>query len=535
MQAPAATPSSALDPIKLHTASGSDPASASFADKYRTALHQQALLAAKLAAAETTANQLVLDLRRVKAEADTLRALVVASGVPAALARLPPITPLSGFAGTHTDLQNASSLALNAPSETIVDASLGLLPSREEDEYTEPPSRRGRSRSSPIVAVSTTYDAAKPIPSPQSMTQSPIVPKREISSSNESDTLSVEPNRRTSTSSTTTSVSTAANTTTTTPATNSVKRSNNSVSTSPMHDHTDNPLPANSLAWTDIIRMRYPNFQRSTVQTSKHAREFIETRQIPFFRVTPTHSLGRSKPTYAIPPEMQKPFLDYFEEKFSGTGVLGRRRPGGDVFVGMPGYDDSFPDIEPDTAATTEDKNSQAGSREVGEGQPKSAPSGVKRKAPAKRTVSKSETRKNPVSPEAERATATEDAESPEAAAKKLKTTSSSKAVSKSGYILTRYNTIVNRMMPGFKTLSNEARVAIKKGVKQFLLHQLGATFDECIMMTPSENSGQTNAAPKQTYGVPEHLIPGFQQWVYVELKKCFPDLVVLDPKATAV
>ncbi|KAJ3228788.1 hypothetical protein HDU81_005882 [Chytriomyces hyalinus] len=529
MQTPTATPSSAFDPIKLHTASGPDPASASFAEKYRTALHQQAVLAAKLAAAETTTNQLVLDLRRVKAEADTLRALVVASGVQEALARLPPITPLSGFAGAHVDMQNASTLALDASSESIVDTSLGLLLSREDDEYTEPHSRRGRSRS---IAVSTTYDAAKPIPSPQSMIHSPIVPKREISFSNDSDTHSAEPNRRTSTSSTTTSVSTTiANPATTT--TISVKRSSNPVSTSHMHDHTDNPLPANSLAWTDIIRMRYPNFQRSTVQTSKHAREFIETRQIPFFRVTPTHSLGRSKPTYAIPPEMQKPFLDYFEEKFSGTGVLGRRRPGGDVFAGMPGYDDSFPEIEPGTPAT-DDKNSQTGTREVGEGEPKSASSGVKRKAPAKRTAAKSEARKNSVTPDAERPTATEHADSSEAAAKKLKTTSS-KAVSKSGYILTRYNTIVNRMMPDFKTLSTEARVAIKKGVKQFLLHQLGATFDECLMMTPTESSGQTSAAPKQTYGVPEHIIPGFQQWVYVELKKCFPDLVVLDPKATAV
>ncbi|KAI8844654.1 hypothetical protein BJ741DRAFT_589016 [Chytriomyces cf. hyalinus JEL632] len=535
MQTPTATPSSALDPIKLTTASATDPSSTSFVDEYRTALDQQTMLAAKLTAAETTANQLMLDLRRVKAEADALRALVVSSGVPEALARLPPITPLSAFAETHADLPDPTSLALDAPSTCIAQATVGLVPSRKDGEYTEPPSRRGRSRSSPMVAVSTAYDTAKPIPSPQSMTQSPVVPKREISSNTDSDTHSADPHRRTSTSSTTTSVSTGANTTTTTTTTTtaSSKRPNNAVSTSHMHDHTDNPLPANSLAWTDIIRMRYPNFQRSTVQTSKHAREFIETRQIPFFRVTPTHSLGRSKPTYAIPPEMQKPFLDYFEEKFSGTGVLGRRRPGGDVFAGMPGYDDSFPDVESGSVAG-DDKRSVNGSGEVGEGESKPVSSGsVKRKAPAKRAAAaKNEARKNSVSPEAERVTPTEEADPAEAVTKKAKTTSSSKAVSKSGYILTRYNTIVNRMMPDFKTLSNEARVAIKKGVKQFLQHQLGASFDDCIMMTPAESSSQTSATtPKQTYGVPEHLIPGFQQWVYVELKKCFPDLVVLDPK----
>ncbi|KAJ3233458.1 hypothetical protein HDU81_002258 [Chytriomyces hyalinus] len=532
MQTPTATPSSALDPIKLMTASATDPASSSFVDKYRTAVEQQTMLAAKLAAAETTANQLMHDLRRVKAEADALRALVVSSGVPEALARLPPITPLSAYAETHADLLDPPTLALDAPSECIVQATVGLVPSRKDAEDSEPPSRRGRSRSSPNVAVSTAYDTTKPIPSPQSMTQSPVVPKREISSSNtDSDTHSADAHRRTSTSSTTTSVSTSANTTTTA-TTSSNKRPSNAASTSHMHDHTDNPLPANSLAWTDIIRMRYPNFQRSTVQTSKHAREFIETRQIPFFRVTPTHSLGRSKPTYAIPPEMQKPFLDYFEEKFSGTGVLGRRRPGGDVFAGMPGYDDSFPEVESGSVAG-DDKQSVNGAGEAGEGESKTVSSGVKRKAPAKRGAPKNDTRKSSVSPEAERATAAEEGDSSEAVTKKAKTTSSSKAVSKSGYILTRYNTIVNRMMPDFKTLSNEARVAIKKGVKQFLQHQLGTTFDECIMMTPTESSSQANTAPKQTYGVPEHVIPGFQQWVYVELKKCFPDLVVLEPKAT--
>ncbi|TPX71979.1 hypothetical protein CcCBS67573_g06018 [Chytriomyces confervae] len=527
MQTPTATPSSALDPIKLTTASATDPVSASFVDKYRTALDQQTMLAAKLTAAETTANQLMLDLRRVKAEADALRALVVSSGVPEALARLPPITPLSAFAETHADLPDPSSPVLDAPSACTAQDTVGLVPSRKDGEYSEPSSRRGRSRSSPMVAVSTAYDAAKPIPSPQSMTQSPVVPKREISSSTDSDTHSADPHRRTSTSSTTTSVSTRANTTTTTA---SSKRPSNAVSTSHMHDHTDNPLPANSLAWTDIIRMRYPNFQRSTVQTSKHAREFIETRQIPFFRVTPTHSLGRSKPTYAIPPEMQKPFLDYFEEKFSGTGVLGRRRPGGDVFAGMPGYDDSFPDVESGSVAG-DDKQSVNGSGEGVEGESKTVSSGaVKRKAPAKRSAApKNEARKNSVSPEAERVTPAEEGGAAEAVTKKAKTTSSSKAVSKSGYILTRYNTIVNRMMPDFKTLSNEARVAIKKGVKQFLQHQLGATFDDCIMMTPTESASQSSTAPKQTYGVPEHLIPGFQQWVYVELKKCFPDLAEKD------
>ncbi|KAJ3392605.1 hypothetical protein HDU84_003854 [Entophlyctis sp. JEL0112] len=325
---------------------------------------------------------------------------------------------------------------------------------------------------------------------------------------------------------------------------------------------------SSSLAWTDIIRTRYPNFQRSTVQTSKHAREFIEGRHIPFFRVTPTHSLGRSKPTYAIPSSMHAEFLEYFEERFGGSvGVLGRRRVGGDIPLGMPGFDDATAvAASAATAAAAASAPTPTGVSSppanadspnmlepaASEGTPSFSPDPLvapdpPHARPKRRKASSASTTGGNVSvdmlddqassalTDSIRARSHDLALSPVASSgKKRKVTDAvvipvgSKVVmSRGGVALTRYNTIVNKMMPAFRTLSNDARLAIKRGVKQFLQLEMGPDFDECVMLAPSENG----MAAKQTYGVPEHLLAAFQDWAFVELKKCFPEFAVLPPK----
>ncbi|KAJ3392604.1 hypothetical protein HDU84_003853 [Entophlyctis sp. JEL0112] len=98
---------------------------------------------------------------------------------------------------------------------------------------------------------------------------------------------------------------------------------------------------------------------------------------------------------------------------------------------------------------------------------------------------------------------------------------SSSKFVSKSGLKLTKYNSILVKMMPDFKTLSREARVAIKRGVKLFLQHEMGDQFEECIFTV--------EAAEHHTYGVPQHLLADFKKWAFAELSRVFPDKQILD------
>ncbi|KAJ3109756.1 hypothetical protein HK100_003236 [Physocladia obscura] len=86
------------------------------------------------------------------------------------------------------------------------------------------------------------------------------------------------------------------------------------------------------------------------------------------------------------------------------------------------------------------------------------------------------------------------------------------KIVSKSGFKLTKYNSILLKMMPEFKSLSHEARVAIKRGVKLFLQHEMGDKFAECIFTV--------DGADHHTYGVPQHLLVDFKHWAYGELSR---------------
>ncbi|KAI9334411.1 hypothetical protein BDR26DRAFT_564972 [Obelidium mucronatum] len=388
-----------------------------------------------------------------------------------------------------------------------------------------------------------TFDPSlqKTMPSPQSMNQSPSAVTRTSNGLISTTTAAAASAGRIQGSTPLPTFTPTASSTTTTTTTASATRK---YSTSHTHDHLTSPLPPNSLAWTDIIRTRYPNFQRSTVQTSKHAREFIETRKIPFYRVTPTHSLGRSKPTYAIPPALQKDFVEYFEEKFGALGVLGKKRVGG----GQGGFDGS------ETASMCGEgggaaANLQGPSYDNGGDAVAAEDGGVmmedveqqleqqqfdgskgKRKSPSSgASSSNGAVSANGIASSAGKKRLVKEEDSPvvvESMDGVAKSRGGRVVVSKGGLALIRYNTIVSKMMPDFKTLPTDARLAIKRGVKQFLQHEMGDDFSECLMKTPSDN-GQV---PKPTYGIPEHLVPGFQQWVYVELKKCFPERVVLSP-----
>ncbi|KAJ3023374.1 UNVERIFIED_CONTAM: hypothetical protein HDU68_008640 [Siphonaria sp. JEL0065] len=81
----------------------------------------------------------------------------------------------------------------------------------------------------------------------------------------------------------------------------------------------------------------------------------------------------------------------------------------------------------------------------------------------------------------------------------------SSKFVTQSGMRLTKYNSILVKLMPDFKSLSREARVAIKRGVKLFLQQEMGDHFSECMFTA--------DGADHHTYGVPDHLLEDFKAW----------------------
>ncbi|KAJ3109755.1 hypothetical protein HK100_003235 [Physocladia obscura] len=597
--------------------------------KYVESLEQRLALAGRVERAEERANALVADVRALRAEAAELRRLL-GPAPQVSTAALPPPSLLSAFAhaaiadrhaadtttqtipgqtpspallantassasasvSVHNTASSQFSLPNNRFSSVAIDpASTSLvldsdgaivlgIPKKTENSFLHISTSKIPTPSSNSPIQEATPFATNAPPTPQPAFQQPTTSKRNSFSSEEF-----------------------------IPSVHRVYRSNSTTTTtlrkhttgSHTQDHTTSPLPPHSLAWTDIIRMRYPYFQRSTVQTSKHAREFIETRNIPFFRVTPTHSLGRSKPTYAIPPDMQTEFLEYFEDKFGAIGVLGRKRPGGDIATGMPGFDDSS--TKEDAVAVTSKSDAKAvtggnmasavalnklgdslsfavnnGTATATGGFPAAttivtASSNLSASSLSSGTSHSSKRRQEHVfdnhaimnsngvdkgnvnnsSTDFANNTLNGNGEgtndnngtgitstNSNGLAKRRKPltgsvvvipTGSKTVLSKSGLVLTRYNIIINKMMPDFKALSNDARLAIKRGVKQFLQLEMGLDFAECIVMTASEN-GQSQ---KQTYGVPEHLIPGFQEWVYVELKKCFPDSIIVAPPSLAI
>ncbi|KAJ3023375.1 UNVERIFIED_CONTAM: hypothetical protein HDU68_008641 [Siphonaria sp. JEL0065] len=493
--------------------------SETFAQKYTESLEERLDVASRLEAAESKANTLICDIRLMKAEADALRKIILESGIGAAAKQMPPPSVLSAYVSTPSTTD--SSLVLNSNGQIASSANSDYSNqyydgNKDEDQYKPSSSRRpSRSRmsSSSNVLPDGTTTAQKNMPSPQSMSQSPQVPKSTIIQQQQQQQQHQEPPFILPSSTPFLPTSLAA------PSATALPRKS---STSHTHDHIISPLPPNSLAWTDIIRTRYPYFQRSTVQTSKHAREFIETRKIPFYRVTPTHTLGRSKPTYAIPPLLQKDFLEYFEERFGAIGVLGKKLEEGAVVggdgIGGSVQGDGIGGTFGGASAIEEQFDVSKGKRKSVSGGSSSSHSFAA--TPAKRRAVKEE----------DDAATSAVANGGDAMDGSKRPKSAKLVVSKGGLALTRYNAIVNKMMPDFKTLSNDARLAIKRGVKQFLQHEMGNDFEECLMMTPADN-GQT---PKPTYGVPDHLVPGFQQWVFVELKKCFPHLVVLPPPASA-
>ncbi|KAJ3064884.1 hypothetical protein HDU98_011753 [Podochytrium sp. JEL0797] len=70
---------------------------------------------------------------------------------------------------------------------------------------------------------------------------------------------------------------------------------------------------------------------------------------------------------------------------------------------------------------------------------------------------------------------------------------------------------VIEKMMPSFPNLDPDFQIAIDAGVRDLLEEQLGEGFEACWLQ-----NGQL--------GVPVSLLVGFQEWLFDQLTKCFPD-----------
>ncbi|KAJ3231845.1 hypothetical protein HDU81_003496 [Chytriomyces hyalinus] len=79
----------------------------------------------------------------------------------------------------------------------------------------------------------------------------------------------------------------------------------------------------NYRAWTDIIRVNHPTFQRASPPMSKHARLFLQKKSLSLHCVVPGSSIRIGKATFAIPESLHHEFMEYMEAAFLSNGVFG--------------------------------------------------------------------------------------------------------------------------------------------------------------------------------------------------------------------
>ncbi|KAJ3255023.1 hypothetical protein HDU77_003869 [Chytriomyces hyalinus] len=337
-------------------------------------------------------------------------------------------------------------------------------------------------------------------------------------------------------------------------------------------------------AWTDIVRVRYPNFQRVSPAMSKAARYFREENNLQLVRLVAQTSL-KANVTLAIPEHAQQKFLRYMEDLFvqGNTGIFGDKT--NDYAASNQAPSSGSSSLPVNASMAVRQQRALSG---IGSGASKSldnpggSVSSRKRSAPAGMPVvnthdflgssvtgygggmvgapSASLTKRsrvldyvnNDLAVSAESFSSVYDmATDPndsmmyvceegelvdpdleghtEGSFLKSKSGVSSLAsnaqafvFNKSGVKLIRYNLILQKLMREFKSLPKDARVAIKKGVKAFLQHEMGDQFEDCIITT-------SDADKVNTYGVPEFLMTEFKAWACQELGRCFPTCEILD------
>ncbi|KAJ3238176.1 hypothetical protein HDU81_008323 [Chytriomyces hyalinus] len=77
------------------------------------------------------------------------------------------------------------------------------------------------------------------------------------------------------------------------------------------------------------------------------------------------------------------------------------------------------------------------------------------------------------------------------------------------------YNELIRRIIPDYDDIDTESRKAVKAAVFAYLSHHL--PYD------PKHASHLKNSW-QETYIVPDHMRATFLEWLYPELKRCFPD-----------
>ncbi|KAI9206657.1 uncharacterized protein BJ171DRAFT_16167 [Polychytrium aggregatum] len=111
----------------------------------------------------------------------------------------------------------------------------------------------------------------------------------------------------------------------------------------PHHHATKAGAKDEYMAWTDVVRTRFPYFMGSTPAMSNLVKSFLKERKVPEVRVTPSNFNSTARPTLGIPGRFHQEFLDLFEHRFVGPDGEIERRKGSSATSNMPWRDPSSP------------------------------------------------------------------------------------------------------------------------------------------------------------------------------------------------
>ncbi|KAJ3030710.1 UNVERIFIED_CONTAM: hypothetical protein HDU68_008099 [Siphonaria sp. JEL0065] len=304
----------------------------------------------------------------------------------------------------------------------------------------------------------------------------------------------------------------------------------------PTHIAPGEPNPLNHRAWTDIVRVRYPNFQRVTPAMSKAARFFREQHHLPLVRLVAQTSM-KANVTLAIPEYMQHRFLRYMEEMFvqPNSGVFGDRTclvepPNGNGHNATAGGGGGSRHHRGLHANNTKKRAAAAAPYNLPTSNYDNYDSADTHHPTASRHFTTTATNRKPrafhystaasasmshhpshiIAPAAE----------PSDVSRFLDLDQKDHPIDLDQHDdLEEYGSggggnnasgmiggksILQKLMKEFKSLPKDSRVAVKKGVKLFLQHEMADQFDECIIITGDK---------VVTYGVPDHLVGEFTVW----------------------
>ncbi|TPX35698.1 hypothetical protein SmJEL517_g01862 [Synchytrium microbalum] len=267
------------------------------------------------------------------------------------------------------------------------------------------------------------------------------------------------------------------------------------------------------IAWTDIVRQRFPDWSGSTPAMSNFAKAFLKEHRLPETRVSPLTGIT-SKPTLGIPKDLQKSFMDGFDRRFrtqNGEWVQERRKG---VIINLHPLGDRDPDALPIVRAHKPEKvqyekvvrtNSFPGhiiTRDL-PGQRRSGGSPMKRTSSVSSVGSVSSSSGTRLGN-----TAGDFVLSP------------TETTEQRGRYLVKLWTDVIRgkheafLLDNVRNVSLQTRV--RNGVKDFIIKNapsLDLTLESCLV---------TSDRGRQSFGIPDVLIPSFLAWFEDERKTAF-------------